>query len=839
MAVSDLNLTPTILSSFSSSRCFYFYLYRNPEVGFNRKRDCPKRSLLCSGFVKKAASSSFFGIGVSVYRVSRKSDFESNNSKWILNATTDTRILDIAAATATVEIPVTCYQVVGVPDKAEKDEIVKSVMQLKNAQVEEGYTMDAVMSRQDLLMDVRDKLLFEPEYAGNVREKIPPKSSLRIPWAWLSGALCLLQEVGEEKLVLDIGRAALQHPDAKPYSHDVLLSMALAECALAKIGFERNKVSLGFEALARAQCLLRCKISLGKMALLSQIEESLEELAPACTLELLGMLHSPENAERRRGAIAALRELLRQGLDVETSCRVQDWPCFLSQALDRLMATEIVDLLPWDDLALVRKNKKSLESQNQRAVINFNCFYLAILAHIALGFSSKQTELVNKAKTICECLMASESIDLKFEEAFCLFLLGQGNKDQVVEKLRQIEYNSNPATRSLVPGKEIKDVSGAKPSLETWLKDSVLAIFSDTRDCTPLVSFFGGERRAIASKKSRIAAQATAPVSHRPLSDIAMKRMDAGETIPYMNSSQHFRSAVKQLAPTDPQSSLILLTKNASGSNVNEPSVQLKRDLGVYNRGTWESWLERGDLVGKISFVGVLGCIVFTTFKLSGMNVGRMRIASRLTSDRTSMGTSTLVWTTDSSLDRNVHPVYISQSGIFGRLRNLLSMIKVQFGNRSYTKRLQGSRLAASISSSIATISRKQMPVEEAEDLVKHWQAIKAKALGPGHQVHSLSEVLDESMLAEWQALADAAKAQSSYWRFVLLQLSILQAHIFSDGYGVEIAKIEALIEEAAELVDESLQKNPNYYSTYKILYVLKRQDDGSWRFCQGDIQTT
>ncbi|KAG6752783.1 hypothetical protein POTOM_042821 [Populus tomentosa] len=936
MAVSNLNLSPTIISSFSSSRCYYCYLYRNPEVSFNRKSDCPKRSLFCSGFVKKAASSFSFGIGVSVSRVSRKSDFESNNSKWILNATTDTRILDIAAATATVEIPVTCYQVVGVPDKAEKDEIVKSAMQLKNAQVEEGYTMDAVMSRQDLLMDVRDKLLFEPEYAGNVREKIPPKSSLRIPWAWLSGALCLLQEVGEEKLVLDIGRAALQHPDAKPYSHDVLLSMALAECALAKIGFERNKVSLGFEALARAQCLLRGKISLGKMALLSQIEESLEELAPACTLELLGMLHSPENAERRRGVIAALRELLRQGLDVETSCRVQDWPCFLSQALDRLMATEIVDLLPWDDLALVRKNKKSLESQNQRAVINFDCFYVAILAHIALGFSSKQTELVNKAKTICECLRASESIDLKFEEAFCLFLLGQGNQDLAVQKLRQIESNSNPATRSLVPGKEIKDVSGAKPSLrgyegirapylqgaclyvisaidyiqpniiyicvgvfnvilhaglllviwaaqwsiyglvlrrgcqrtsyigcdssdhhdsrmlmlshvrmpaelyqETWLKDSVLAIFSDTRDCTPsLVSFFGGERRAIANKKSRIAAQATAPVSHRPLSDIAMKRMDAGETIPYMNSSQHFRSAVKQLAPTDLQSSL-KLTKNASGSNANEPSVQLKRDLGVYNRGTWESWLERGDLVGKISFVGVLGCIVFITFKLSGMNVGRMRIASRLTSDRTSMGTSSLAWATDSSLDRNVHPVYVSQSGIFGRLRNLLSMIRVQFGNRSYTKRLQGSRLAASISSSIATISRKQMPVEEAEALVKHWQAIKAEALGPGHQVHSLSEVLDESMLAQWQALADAAKAQSSYWRFVLLQLSILQAHIFSDGYGVEIAKIEALLEEAAELVDESLQKNPSYYSTYKILYVLKRQDDGSWRFCQGDIQTT
>lgn len=124
-------------------------------------------------------------------------------------------------------------QLIGVPDQAEKDEVVKSVMDLKSAEIEEGYTMDAVASRQvetlkffiicsrytrwkelsarlfnfifklfllwaalqGLLMDVRDKLLFEPENAGNIKEKIPPKSSLRIPWAWLPGALCLLQEV--------------------------------------------------------------------------------------------------------------------------------------------------------------------------------------------------------------------------------------------------------------------------------------------------------------------------------------------------------------------------------------------------------------------------------------------------------------------------------------------------------------------------------------------------------------------------------------------------------------------------------------------------------------------
>ena len=39
-------------------------------------------------------------------------------------------------------------QIIGVPDTAEKDQIVKSVMDLKNAEVEEGYTMEAVISRR-------------------------------------------------------------------------------------------------------------------------------------------------------------------------------------------------------------------------------------------------------------------------------------------------------------------------------------------------------------------------------------------------------------------------------------------------------------------------------------------------------------------------------------------------------------------------------------------------------------------------------------------------------------------------------------------------------------------
>lgn len=52
-----------------------------------------------------------------------------------------------------------------------------------------------------------------------------------------------------------------------PTSH--IIAMFL-QCAVAKSGFEKNKVSLGFEALARAQYLLKSKISLGNMPLLAQ-----------------------------------------------------------------------------------------------------------------------------------------------------------------------------------------------------------------------------------------------------------------------------------------------------------------------------------------------------------------------------------------------------------------------------------------------------------------------------------------------------------------------------------------------------------------------------------------
>ncbi|ESQ47981.1 hypothetical protein EUTSA_v10020089mg [Eutrema salsugineum] len=704
-------------------------------------------------------------------------------------------------------------QLIGVSDQAEKDEVVKSVINLKKADAEEGYTMEAAIARQDLLMDVRDKLLFEPEYAGNIKEKTAPKSPLRIPWSWLPGALCLLQEVGQDKLVLDIGRAALRHLDSKSYIHDIFLSMALAECAIAKAAFEANKVSQGFEALARAQCFLKSKVTLAKLALLTQIEESLEELAPPCTLDLLALPCLPENAERRRGAIAALRELLRQGLDVEASCQIQDWPCFLSQAISRLLATEIVDLLPWDNLAITRKNKKSLESHNQRVVIDFNCFYMVVIAHIAVGFSSKQNDVINKAKTICECLIASDGVDLKFEEAFCSFLLKQGSEAEALEKLKQLESNSDSAVRNSILGKESRNTS-ATPSLEAWLTESVLAIFPDTRGCSPsLTNFLRAEKKYSENKKMGSPPIINHKTNQRPLS-----------TMQFANSSQHLCTAVEQLAATDLQSP-VASAKTIDESGSSRPSVQLKRNLGLQQNKIWNGWLSQSSLIKRVSVVAILGCTVFFSLKLTGIRSGRLQslptwvyAKPRLESD-------------SGNFRRNLASV--NRNGVVGNIKTLMGMFKIH-PDALY---LKSSGQSATLSHPTSEVHKRPMLTEDAEELVRQWENIKAEALGPTHQVYSLPEVLDESMLVQWRTLAQTAKAKSCYWRFVLLHLEILQAHIFPDGIAGEIAEIEALLEEAAELVDESQPKNAKYYSTYKIRYTLKRQDDGSWKFCQSDIQ--
>ncbi|XP_042456334.1 plastid division protein CDP1, chloroplastic-like [Zingiber officinale] len=698
----------------------------------------------------------------------------------------------------------------------------------------QGALEDEVRAPLPVLMDIRDKLLFEPEYAGDVKEKVPPKSFLRIPWCWLPGALCLLQEVGEEKLVLEIGQAALKLPNAKAYNHDLLFSMALAECSIAKVCFEKTKISEGFEALARAQYLLRSSISLHKIPLLSQIEESLEDLAPACTLELLSLPHSPESTERRHGALAALQELVRQGLDVEPSCRVQDWPCFLSQAMNKLIALEIVDLLSWDTLAVIRKNKKSIESQSQKVIIDFGCFYLAMMAHIALGFSTRNTEMITRAKNTCECLIASEgATDLKFEEAFCSFLLGQHGTMEAIEKLNQLLVIRSSTTHNSLSSMSVmeknKDTGSLNQALENWLKDEVLCLFPDTRDCSPsLTNFFGRPKRILITGNQQIAKKALASTIQSVSSFDLLPEHGAscGQAL-HVSSTNHLGEAVKQLAPVN------LQMQKAEGGTAGTASLRSQlKNLESDRKRFWESWFMKGDTAGMIAYMTLFGCILLGSFKLFALQFTHSRIPHTTKSyqPRIVSEAADIKYCKPGSIDL----------GITSQMWKFWVMLSENFQNKINFGSLQQSWPSQDVSSPVSAsvaINKQEMPIKEAEALVKQWQYIKAEALGPEHQIQLLPSILSGTMLMKWQDLASSAKVRCCFWRFVLLQTSIVRAEILSDGIDSEIAEIEALLEEAAELIDGTEAKTPSYYSSYKVFYILRRHEDGSWKFCEGGVE--
>eukprot|EP01018_Ginkgo_biloba_P011458 Gb_02500 [translate_table: standard] len=781
---------------------------------------------------------------------------------WALNKlkVADSAMVENEQIQGIVEIPVSCYQILGVPDGSVKDQVVKAAMELKAAEIEEGYTSSVVQSRQEVLMDVRDKLLFEPEFAGNAREHVLPRSSLRLPWSWLPATMCLLQEgtrigggckgyyherrfmqVGEDKIVLEIGRAAMQKPNAKPYVHDILLAMALAECSIARTGFERGIVSESFKALARAQLLLRSKRSLAKMNLLVEIEAALEELAPTCTLEHLSMPRTPENAERREGALAALRELLRQGLEAESSCAVRDWPVFLNQAIKKLLAVEIVDLLPWETLAFTRKNNYSSEAQQQRIVIDFNCFYRALLAHIALGFSSRRPEMIEKAKKIAKSLEMTEAVNLSFEGIVCSTLLQEG-KDAVTEDRKRLGLNGNSVTQQ--PGQDdsckgdrgIIDFSMAMLVLlkvgtvsyarrraeidqEKWLKDTALAAFADTRDCTPsLGNYFGGTKKTFISNWRKKDVERPLPVAvQRSSSNSTLPQVedlrsdDPVQALAYSSSAMNL-PAGDQFLPPNPQSHS-LFSKSKS-----TPSLKWKQNVVVPRKRPSGNWWAKGKMAGNFFVVAVLAGSAFATLKLC-LQSRPMICSCENYAAQLDHSASTSLGAVNHTLGC-LNSTAQGHRGNSGRritmaiARSLLPFTEQHQDEDAPQNAWPVNDLSTLIGKSTRSVfhKRQQMAFSEAEGLVRQWQSIKAEALGPNHEIHRLSDILSEPMLSQWQALAESAKSGSCFWRFVLLRLSIVHAEVLSDDIGWEIAEVEAVLEEAAELVDDSRPKNPNYY---------------------------
>lgn len=403
-------------------------------------------------------------------------------------------------------------------------------------------------------------------------------------------------------------------------------------------------------------------------------------------------------------------------------------------------------------------------------------------------------------------------------------IISQETGTTVFEKLRQLQStgSSNSKNYGLDKKKDSSDKVTVNQSLELWLKDVALSRFADTKDFPPsLANFFGAPKRVLDTSKQKLGSPRSVLLSSQPSSSASACNRTSAEQTPRLSPNSHLGEAVKQLAPANLglQSSM---DRQVNGSGT--ASVPLKRNPGSHLR-TLELWGLSGDVIGKLAYSALLGFVVFSTLKLVKFQFGHVRYTNP---SRESASVSSLN-------EASASEGSFITSGVRKHFENLSKLLWLSDRLNSNSRESDKHPAANDIT---AAVCKQKMDIQEAEALVKQWQDIKSEALGPDYQTDMLPEILDGSMLSKWQDLALLAKDQSCYWRFVLLNLNVVRAEIILDEVGAgEAAEIDAVLEEAAELVDDSQPKKPSYYSTYEVQYVLRRQNDGSWKISEAAVR--
>ncbi|XP_024530626.1 protein ACCUMULATION AND REPLICATION OF CHLOROPLASTS 6, chloroplastic isoform X1 [Selaginella moellendorffii] len=129
-----------------------------------------------------------------------------------------------------------------------------------------------------------------------------------------------------------------------------------------------------------------------------------------------------------------------------------------------------------------------------------------------------------------------------------------------------------------------------------------------------------------------------------------------------------------------------------------------------------------------------------------------------------------------------------------------------------------------------------RMDARLAEQLIRKWQAAKAKALGVTRGITQLNEILDGQMLKSWTDRAVEVAKHGWYWEYKLLEINIDSVTISEDGRR---AMVEATLEETARLYDSNNpQRNDSYKSSYTTRYELHYGDAG-WRITDGAVLRT
>ncbi len=381
-----------------------------------------------------------------------------------------------------MRIPLDYYRILGLPIQASKEQLQQAYRDRLLQLPRREYSQKVIATRKQLI-DAAYKVLAHPQqrqgydsnyfvatYGGtaDTLTETPPTTtesiapSIEITNDQFTGALLILQELGEYEQVLNLGQPYLD-PES-PYSSDpdLILTVALACLELGREQWQQGQYENAAYSLENGYGFLT---NAGLFAKISQeIAADLNKLRPYRILELLSL---PQNRiiERKQG-LQLLQDILQQrgGIDGTgddgSGLALDDFLRFIQQLRSYLT---------------VREQQELFEAESQRPSPVAN--YLAVYALMARGFAERMPILIRKAKL--NLMRLGKRQDVHLEQAVCSLLLGQ-----TTDASRAVELSLESESLAL-----IRENSQGSPDLlpglclysQKWLQNEVFAQFRDLK----------------------------------------------------------------------------------------------------------------------------------------------------------------------------------------------------------------------------------------------------------------------------------------------------------------------------------------------------------------------
>ncbi|KAJ1277621.1 hypothetical protein BS78_04G017400 [Paspalum vaginatum] len=678
------------------------------------------------------------------------------------------------AADRALSLPVDLYKILGAEPHFLGDGIRRAFESRIAKPPQYGYSTEALIGRRQMLQIAHDTLTNQSsrtEYDRTLAEDRDAALTMDVAWDKVPGVLCVLQEAGEAQLVLATGEQLLQDRPPKRFKQDVVLAMALAY------------VDLSRDAMAASPPdVIHCCEVLERALKLLQ-EDGASNLAPELlaqideTLEeitprcVLELLALPTDEKHKNKRQEGLRGARNILWSVGRGGIATVGGGFSREAF---MNEAFLRMTSAEQMDFFSKTPNSIPPE-------WFEIYSVALAHIAQAIASKRPQFIMMADDLFEQLQRfnigsqypyENEMDLALERALCSLLVGDISNCRMWLGIdNESSPYRDPQTIEFV-------VNNSSIDEENDLLPGLCKLLE-----TWLVSEVFPRSRDTRGIQFKLGDyyDDTKVLSY-------LERMEGG-------GASHLAAAAA-IAKLGAQATAAFGSVKSSALQAFSKVFPLIEQLDRSGNNTSSDDIEKS--VEKLAQESAAGVAIHDS--------------------------------------KNVALKIISAGALFALFaviglkclprKKSLPALQSEYGSVA---------VADSVDADEEPLEIPRMDAKLAEDIVRKWQSIKSKALGPEHSIAELQEILDGNMLKVWTDRAAEIERHGWFWEYALSDVTIDSITVSVDGRR---ATVEATIEEAGQLTDVSDPKNNDAYDTkyttrYEVAYNSK---SGGWRITEGAV---